>query len=125
MILDNKKYMSNKYLVIGSNSFSGSNLINFLLQNKKVIGISRSKENSKTFLKYKNTNYKKNFKFHKINICETKKLINIINRFKPNFIINYAAQGMVNESWINPSDWYETNIIYQTKFYQNLIKKNL
>ena len=30
---------------------------------------------------------------------------------------------MVNESWINPSDWYETNIIYQTKFYQNLIKK--
>ena len=124
MILDNKKYMSNKYLVIGSNSFSGSNLINFLLQNKKkVIGISRSKENSKTFLKYKNTNYKKNFKFHKINICETKKLINIINRFKPNFIINYAAQGMVNESWINPSDWYETNIIYQTKFYQNLIKK--
>ena len=50
LILDNKKYMSNKYLVIGSNSFSGSNLINKILQNKKkVIGISRSKENSKIF----------------------------------------------------------------------------
>ena len=39
-----------KYLVIGSNSFSGSNLINFLLKkNNQVLGISRSKEINSVF----------------------------------------------------------------------------
>ena len=42
-----KKY----FLVIGSNSFSGSNLINFLLNKKRnVIAVSRSKEINKVYL---------------------------------------------------------------------------
>ena len=43
-------------LVIGSNSFSGSNFINFLLDKKiKVFGISRSNEIDSVFLPYKKT----------------------------------------------------------------------
>jgi dTDP-glucose 4,6-dehydratase len=54
------------FLVIGSNSFSGSNFINFLLnQNMKVIGISRRNE-KKTLNPYKYNKNVKHFKFFKL-----------------------------------------------------------
>ena len=93
-----------KFLVIGSNSFSGSSFINYLLdQSHVVIGLSRSKEKSKIFASYKNNkNFKNNFKFYKADINQSKdlyKIKKIINKFKPQIVVNYAAQGMVNESW--------------------------
>ena len=117
--------MHRKFLIIGSNSFSGSNFINHLLKNKenKVIGLSRSNELSSLYLKYKKSENLTNFKFYKVNLRETSKIFKIINIYKPNYIINYAAQGMVNESWVNPEDWYLTNIVYQSKLYQKLINK--
>ena len=30
---------------------------------------------------------------------------------------------MVHESWLNPEDWFQTNLIDQTSFYKNLIGK--
>ena len=67
-------------LVIGSNSFSGSNFCDFLLKKKnKVIGVSRSKEINKIFLKYKkNKLCKKNFLFKKIDINKDKDLEKLI-----------------------------------------------
>ena len=47
--------MKKRFLIIGSNSFSGSNIINFLLsKNHQVIGVSRSNEIEKAFLNYGN-----------------------------------------------------------------------
>ena len=111
--------MRKKFLVLGSNSFSGSNFINFLLKKDlNVIGVSRSDEYKKIYLPYKNSPNLKNFKFYKININNNlKKLKLIVKRFKPNHIINYIAQGMVSESWLNPEDWYNTNIIAHTQYY--------
>ena len=43
------------------------------------------------------------------------KIRKIIFKNKPNYIVNFAAQGMVAESWIKPNDWYQTNIIGQVK----------
>ena len=58
----NNSQIMNKYLVIGSNSFSGSNFINYILSKKniKIIGTSRSKIN-KVYLPYKNNKYQKLF----------------------------------------------------------------
>ena len=53
-----------KILVIGSNSFSGSNLVNSLLdKDYDVFGISRSNEYNPIFLPYKTNPRIKNFKF--------------------------------------------------------------
>ena len=53
--------------VIGSNSFASANFVNFLLSKKyNVFGSSRSVENNKVFLKYKNNKYVNNFKFLKL-----------------------------------------------------------
>ena len=79
--------MINPILIIGSNSFAGSNFCDYLLGKKlNVIGVSRSKEINQIFLKYKNNkNYKKNFLFYKIDINKDKdisKLIKIIKKKK-------------------------------------------
>ncbi len=111
-----------KYLVIGSNSFSGSNFINFLLnKNHKVVGVSRSTEIKKEFLIYKKNQNIQNFKFYKINLNrDLKKLFNIINKYKPDIVVNYAAQGMVAQSWKSPEDWYQTNLVSQSIFYRKI-----
>ena len=50
----------NVCLVLGSNSFSGSCLVDYLLENKfRVIGLYKTKKNKK-FLKYKNNKNLKN-----------------------------------------------------------------
>jgi len=111
----------NSYLIIGSNSFSGSNFINYLLnKGSTVIGISRSKEINCEYLKYKDNNKIKNFKFIQCNLSQTKKIIKIIKKYKIGVIVNFAAQGMVEQSWENPIDWYETNIIYTISLIEKL-----
>tara|TARA_Y100000389_G_C17471474_1_gene531650 strand:- start:28630 stop:29616 length:987 start_codon:yes stop_codon:yes gene_type:complete len=114
-----------KYLIIGSNSFSGSNFVNFLLSKNNIVrGVSRSKEINSVFLPYKKNKNIKNFKFYKIDLNkDLKKLINICDIFKPNFIINFSAQGMVAESWKSPLDWYNTNLIAQVKFHEKIRNK--
>ena len=111
-----------KFLVLGSNSFSGSNFINLLLsKNCKVVGISRSNQYNSVYLSYRSSVNIKSFKFYKLNINKNlKKLLSIVKKFKPNYIVNYIAQGMVSESWLNPEDWYETNIVAQVKIYKEL-----
>ena len=111
-----------KFLVLGSNSFSGSNFINLLLsKNCKVVGISRSNQYNSVYLSYRSSANIKSFKFYKLNInTNLIKLLSIVKKFKPNYIVNYIAQGMVSESWLNPEDWYETNVVAQVKIYKEL-----
>ncbi len=119
--------MSAYYLIIGSNSFSGSNMIKHLvLKKRNIIAISRSKEKNACYLPYKKIqNYKKYVKFFQIDINNDKlNLKNLINKYKPSYVINYAGQGMVEQSWSNPEDWYLTNVIGQLKLINFLISVN-
>jgi dTDP-glucose 4,6-dehydratase len=104
-----------KILIIGSNSFAGSDFIDYLLnKNFKVYGVSRNKEIKNEHLRYIENKKLKNFTFYKINLNIRKdinKLIKIIKKQKIQYITNFAAQGMVAESWINPQDWYLTNVV--------------
>ena len=111
-----------KFIVLGSNSFSGSNFINFLLKkNCKVIGISRSRQYNAVYLPYMSSLNINLFKFYKFDINKNlKKFLLIVKKFKPHYIVNYIAQGMVSESWLNPEDWYKTNVVAQVKIYKEL-----
>ena len=115
-----------KVLIIGSNSFAGSDFIDYLLSKKfKVYGVSRNKEINKVHLRYKKNKNIKNFKFFKINLNIKKdlnKLINLIKKQKIDYIVNFAAQGMVAESWINPDDWYFTNVVSNSILIKELSK---
>tara|TARA_B100000989_G_C19481496_1_gene445351 strand:+ start:385 stop:1359 length:975 start_codon:yes stop_codon:yes gene_type:complete len=110
-----------KILIIGSNSFSGSHMCDYFLKKGYfVLGISRSSINN-LYLPFNSKH--KNFKFFKLDLNKhVKKIINIIKKNKPYYVLNYAAQGMVNESWLTPLDWYQTNVISNIKLIENIKK---
>ena len=121
-----------RLLVIGSNSFSGSHFVNKALkENHTVYGVSRSEESESLFLPYKWTkrfelkNIKKNFKFKKIDLNHNlNDLIQLVDDNKPEYIINFASQGMVAESWKEPTHWYKTNLLSQVSFHDQLRKRD-
>ena len=116
--------MSDKLIVIGSNSFSGSHLIDYALKNdNRVIGISRSGEIHEVFRPYSDrTNA--GFKFHSLDLNKhLKEILDLIDAFKPDFIFNFAAQGMVEESWGNPEHWYRTNFISAADLHKALLER--
>lgn len=100
-----------KVIVLGSNSFSGSHFVNYLLEktNYEVIGISRSPEPHEIFLPYKN---KSRFKFYQLDLNrDLNKILEIIKTEFVEYVVNYAAQGMVGQSWENPTHWIRTNTL--------------
>ncbi len=116
------------FFVIGSNSFSGSNFVNFALKKGyEVYGVSRSSQINTSFLPYKwskNPELLKHFQFFKIDINkDLKKLVELLDDKKPEFIVNFAAQGMVAQSWLNPTHWYKTNVLSQVAFHDELRKR--
>ena len=120
-----------KIFVIGSNSFSGSNFVNRALENGyKVMGISRSSEPAAVFLPYKWSKHKKeaylekNFIFRKLDLnIDLEEIIKSLDSFMPDYVVNFAAQGMVAESWLNPTHWYKTNVVSQVALHDELRKK--
>lgn len=112
-----------KVLVIGSNSFSGSDFIDLLLEKNEyiVMGVSRSPEKGSLFLPYKSRNTK-NFQFHQIDLNRNMHhLNNILDGFKPEYVVNFAAQSEVAPSWENPHHWFQTNAVSLTQL-ANLLK---
>lgn len=104
-----------KIMVIGSNSFSGSCLVNYILEytDDKVIGLSRSPEYNPIFLPYL---YKKerskNFQFHQLDLNkDLNKICKILDNEQPEIIVNFAAQGEVQHSWEHPEHWFRTNCL--------------
>ena len=102
-----------KVSVIGSNSFSGSDFIDLLLEKGgyKVTGISRSPEKNKVFLPYKrHTNA--DFKFYQLDLNnDMEKIFELLTEFKPEYIVNFAAQSEVAPSWEYPEQWFQTNAV--------------
>ena len=112
-----------KVVVIGSNSFSGSNFINYLLKKDyEVLAISRSEETSEVFLPYKwSKENSSNLSFIQLDLNKNlEEITKKIKAFRPPYIVNFAAQGMVAESWKKPEDWYQTNLVSQVKLHDSL-----
>ena len=89
-----------------------------------VLGFSRSKEPEDVFLPYKSLDKGQgSFRFEKADLNhDLEKLIEIFIEEKPNYIVNFAALGMVTQSWKNPEDWYQTNVVAQVKLHDQLRK---
>ncbi len=113
-----------KIAVIGSNSFSGSSFVAYCLSlGMEVLGMSRSPELSDVFLpyKWKNINQAAKFRFEKLDLNhDTEKIANSIQKFQADYIVNFAAQAMVAQSWEHPEHWYQTNVIGNVKFHDKI-----
>ena len=94
-----------------------------LLENGvEVLGVSRSHEPNDVFLPYKwLSSGLEYFQFKRIDLNHNLDyLMEIIQEHKPAYIINFAAQGMVAQSWETPEDWYQTNVVAQVKLHDRL-----
>ena len=116
--------MRHRFLVIGSNSFSGAQFVKFLLNsNHEVVGVSRSAGPNSVLLPYSWLTDKTSFKFFQIDINhQLDELISLCKELQPEFVVNFAAQGMVAQSWVTPQDWYQTNVVGQVKLHDQLRK---
>ncbi len=117
--------MSEKVFVIGSNSFTGASFVDFLLgEGCQVFGCSRSTEPSPAFLPYKWRQPARaggSFQFAKLDLNhDTDQIIKAIQEFKAPYVINFAAQSMVAESWLYPDQWYTTNVVANVRLHEKL-----
>ena len=106
-----------KIVVIGSNSFSGSDFIDLLLNDKRneVAGISRSPEKSTLFLPYKRRQ-EANFRFYQMDLNkDMSQIIRLLDSFEPEYVVNFAAQSEVAPSWEYPEQWFQTNVVALAK----------
>ncbi|WP_443645058.1 GDP-mannose 4,6-dehydratase [Candidatus Ponderosibacter sp. Uisw_141_02] len=112
-----------KFAVIGSNSFSGSNFVRFILKKGiSVDGFSRSEEPNECFLPYKWED-SQNFQFHQADLNkDLKKVVEVISDRKIDYVVNFAAQSMVAESWVNPVHWFQTNVVSTIALHEELRK---
>ncbi len=113
--------MKNRFVVLGSNSFSGSHFVDFLLEKGfQVNGISRSLEPHRVFLPYKKRKSPQ-YRFHRLDLNhDLPDISRIIQAFKPSHVVNFAAQSMVGESWRHPEHWLETNVVSTVKLHDFL-----
>ena len=110
-------------LVVGSNAFSGASFVDFALsQGVRVIGTSRSAEPIDAFLPYKWHDHA-NFEFRQLDLNKDLPAItDLLHDAKPDYVVNFAAQSMVGESWASPADWFMTNAVSTVKFHDELRK---
>ena len=92
-----------KIVVTGGAGFIGTNLIKFLLEKKyKILNFDALKYSSNIkSLKIEECN--KNYQFVKGDISDQKKFLKVLKKFKPDGIINLAAESHVDRSIDNPA----------------------
>jgi dTDP-glucose 4,6-dehydratase len=44
----------------------------------------------------------------------------IVYDFRPRYVVNFAAQSMVAESWQHPQDWFQTNVVANVRLHDRL-----
>ena len=98
-----------KYAVIGSNCFTGSHFVSALLDSaeNEVIAISRSNEPAPLFRAYLNCDLTQ-YRFYQIDIVkEFQRLRDLLQRERPEYVINVAALSEVGQSNFSPIEYYD------------------
>ncbi len=113
-----------KFLVLGSNSFSGATFTAHLAANGiEVLATSRSDEPHPAFLPYKWIEDGAAVRFRRIDLNhDLAALEQLLRDEKPTHIVNFAAQSMVAESWLHPDHWMMTNVVALVRL-QELLRR--
>jgi len=113
---------SELFVVLGSNSFSGASFVDHLLQQgANVIGVSRSPEPHRAFLPYRWSGRDTNFRFLQLDLNrDLDAIVDLVGKERPPYVVNFAAQSMVGESWQNPEHWFQTNVVSTVRLHDRL-----
>lgn len=103
-----------KVIVTGAAGFIGMHTsLRFLSEDYEVLGIDSLNDYYDINLKHarlEELKKNKNFRFLKVNISNTTDVSKVFKEFKPNIIVNLAAQAGVRYSLENPYEYVDSNI---------------
>jgi dTDP-glucose 4,6-dehydratase len=111
-----------KFLILGSNSFSGATFADFLAANgHDVLATSRSDEPHDAFLPYKWQKRPGKVRFKRLDLNhDLDALKSLLAVERPTHVVNFAAQSMVGESWLYPDHWMMTNVVSAVRLHELL-----
>jgi dTDP-glucose 4,6-dehydratase len=111
-----------KYLILGSNSFSGATFADHLAADgHDVIATSRSDEPHDALLPYKWQKRPGRVRFRRIDLNhDLDALKSLLAAERPTHVVNFAAQSMVGESWLHPDHWMMTNVVSAVRLHDLL-----
>ncbi|MBI2890673.1 MAG: GDP-mannose 4,6-dehydratase [Nitrospirae bacterium] len=116
-----------KIVVLGANSFSGQDFVDLLLDDpsNEVLGVSRSPERSEVFLRYKLRPDLSRYRYHALDFNSDMDAIHsLLDRERPEAIVNFAAQSEVAPSWEHPEHWYQTNTVALARLVNHLRRRD-
>ncbi len=104
-----------KVLVTGCSGFIGMHLCkSLLMEDDHVLGIDNLNDYYSVNLKNARLDQLQNFKnfnFFQVDICDMNSLESIFKKYRPQIIVNLAAQAGIRYSIINPNSYIKTNIM--------------
>lgn len=101
----------NKYLITGGAGFMGSNFVRKILKNNSFVINVDSLTYAGSLENIKDLMNNKNHIFIKCNIADEIKIKKILKKYKPDYVINFAAETHVDRSIDNPKIFVQTNIL--------------
>ena len=115
-----------KVVVLGANSFSGQDFVDLLLDDPAytVVGISRGAERTALALKYKTRRDLSRYQYHRLDMNrDAGDLLALLDRERPEAVVNFAAQSEVAPSWDHPEHWFQTNTVALARLVNHLRKQ--
>lgn len=116
-----------KYFILGGDCVFGVHTAFYLLEHahpEKVICIGRNPHKSEPFTLGLGKNDSR-YQYHQIHLVHEQELLfDLLDREKPEIIINYAAQGESGASWKRSWRYFETNATAMVKIIEELGKRS-
>ena len=115
-----------KVVVLGANSFSGQDLVDHMLDDPRyeIVGVSRSIERTPLFLKYRLRDDLSRYRYYRLDMNrDTGDLLALLDRERPDAVVNFAAQSEVAPSWEHPEHWFQTNTVALSRLVNHLRKQ--
>lgn len=96
-------------------------MAHLLARGAEVVGISRSPEEKSVYLPYRWDAAHQNFRFEQADLNkDLPRVLELLQEWQPDYVVNFVAQGMVAESWKRPVDWFQTNVVAQVALHDAL-----
>ena len=73
------------------------------------------------FLPYRWSGHDSGFRFFKLDLNhDLDEIVALTRKERPQYVVNFAAQSMVAESWQNPDHWFMTNVVSTVRLHEQL-----
>lgn len=107
--MENMEIKNKNILVTGGVGFVGSHLVEELIKLKTKVFVVDINLDKQSYLFTENLHKKS--QVIDLNICDYKKLLALIKKYKIEFIFHLAAQALVEEAYKNPKQTLDNNIL--------------